>query len=820
MRDEPPPTLTLALPGAAVAFALGIVLGGWHVVGAGTWSAATALWIGLAWRSRAESRACLVGVLAAFVAVGAVRGTSIPTESEIEAPLERWLDTDVVLVGRLETLPDGLGDESRFTLVAELLRDEAGWHSIHARIRAVVPLAPRLLRPVRRVMLRGALRPIRDAGNPGELARAKAMHVAGLAATIRARGPEWVAPLANGETSGLALGERLWAWRARTVDLIEDSLPAEHAGVMAALLVGVTGGVGPDLNEIFVRTGTAHVLAVSGLNVALVVLAIHVPLRRLLGRSRWLAEEGRSRGVAAAVAWSVAVAYVFLAGAEPPAVRSLVASTCSLAAVWLGRPGTALASLSLGALGILAVSPEALWSISFQLSFAATAALVVADARWRWSKGFAGGDDLVARLARSASYSVAATGIASWVTLPLIVSTFGRFTLLGLVANPLAVPLLATAAVPIGLAGVGLAFVSERLAGWAFRLAEVPVAAGLGVLRGVASVRGCDGLVARCGAELAIAVTATALVALGVRSRRVRAAAVAFVLASAATVAVGPRLRALVATRASTVFLAVGHGDAAVLQLPHGGTVLVDAGPDPEERSGAGRSIVVPALLALGAKRVDLFVASHLQLDHVGGLASVLDQFEVREIWLPARVPVPRWFAPVLHKARARGAVIRSLDAASESRIASGVTLEVLHPPAHSEPLSANDGSLVLRVSEDGHALLFTGDLERRGEELLAGSGRSARAEALKVPHHGSITSSSFALLRAVEPRLAIVSAPRASSTHPSPEIVERFEALGARVLVTGWDGAIRLRWEKTGLTIGPALSTQRAAPSGSPRAR
>ncbi len=803
-----------ALPLAALALGSGIVLGERLRPGMPAIVIAALLLVGLGICWRANARRVARVLWTAFALVGVVQGARIPSELAAEQALAPWLDRDVVVVGRVASLPDGGADESRFTLIAEAIRDERGWHAVTARLRTLTPVAPPVLRDIERIAVRGALRPIRDAGNPGEAPRARGLHLAGFAATLRVRDAAWVVAL---DTPGAprSFAARIRSWRAHTAHLLEAALPAEHAAVLEALLIGLTGGVPDDLDEVFVRTGTAHVLAVSGLNVVLVVLAVHGPLAWLCGWSRRLSEEGRGLRLAALGAAGAAVAYVFLAGAEPPVVRAAVASVCALLAAALGRPHAALASLALGFVGIAALAPESLWSVSFRLSFVATAGLVLAAERMT-ATAMSGAvpRDGVSRLARGAAQTWLATLVATWATLPLTVGTFGRWTALGLVANPLALPLLGTLAVPVGLVGVALAPFSPSAATLAFRVAEVPVAAGLGILRGIAAWPGLDGHTALAPEMLALAGSALALLSLGAPRRVHRRAAGLGVVGVLAAALLGPRALALVRRTPEVVFLAVGHGDAAIVALPGGHTWLVDVGPPRDRRSGLGDSVVVRALAALGARRVDVLVASHLQSDHVGGLGAVLERFEIGELWLPRGVPIPAWFASELARAARRGTVILALDAANETLRHDGVVVDVLHPPPMHATLTSNDASLVLRVNLAGEHALFAGDVERAGEEILVAAGRDARAAVLKAPHHGSITSSSFALLRAVAPRLAIVSTSRSSRVHPAPTVAARYAALGVAMHSTGSEGAVTVRFGREAIEVRSARGAATTVPA------
>jgi competence protein ComEC len=259
---------------------------------------------------------------------------------------------------------------------------------------------------------------------------------------------------------------------------------------------------------------------------------------------------------------------------------------------------------------------------------------------------------------------------------------------------------------------------------------------------------------------------------------------------------------------ARVTFLDVGQGDAAVIEAPGGAVALVDGGGAFDDAFDPGERIVEPFLRSRGVSRVDVVALSHPHPDHLNGLRRILRRFPVGALWTSGDDGHNPEYAHLLALARA-GGVATPIPATAA---VGGAMLEPLGPfvstaDARGEAigpppgLSVNDASLVLRLSFAGRAVLFPGDLEADGEGELVGRralGQRVAADVLKVPHHGSRTSSSDELVAAVHPELAVISLGWRNRFHfPAPEVLARYAAAGATVLRTDRDGAVTV-------TIGP----------------
>jgi competence protein ComEC len=243
------------------------------------------------------------------------------------------------------------------------------------------------------------------------------------------------------------------------------------------------------------------------------------------------------------------------------------------------------------------------------------------------------------------------------------------------------------------------------------------------------------------------------------------------------------------------LMLDVGQGSAAVLRTA-GHTVVFDAGPRYSERFDAGRALVVPALRATGANRVDLLVLSHADSDHAGGAQGLRDGLPVRA---------------ELAGEPSAGSGTRRCAAGMRWR-QDGVEYRVLHP-REGDRREGNTASCVLRVEAAGRVLLLTGDIDAEAERaLLASDPAALRADVVLVPHHGSRSSSSPRFVGAVMPRYALVSAGfRNRFGHPHPEVAARWRAAGADVIGTPESGAVLLRVEHDGTIPPPVLWRERA---------
>jgi len=540
--------------------------------------------------------------------------------------------------------------------------------------------------------------------------------------------------------------------------------PGTERGLVLAMVLGDRSEIDEATAEAFRASGTYHVLALSGAQVALLAALLASGLRWLRA-GPW---------VEAGVTTLAIVAYAGFVGGDVPIARA----TLMAAAVLLGRalevdadPGNLL---GLAAFLLLADQPSAAADIGFQLSFGATLGILLLVAPL--TRG-------LPRLPLRLDLAIAASLAAQCALAPLLALHFHRLAPAAVLLNVAAVPLSAA----VLLAGFAVLFVSPLGTG---------LASAAGALAWVAAralrLSGDLGPAAAWldlrvpGPSLAVLALQVAGLGLILRGRRLRG--LALVVAAHAVLASGP-LSSAADGRLHLSVIDVGQGDSLLLRSPSGRAIVVDGGGSRDLRFDPGERRVAPELWRQGVSRIDAVLISHAHPDHAGVVPFLLRAFRVAMLWEgPAPIRDPAWQrldAALVASGVRRLAVARGMRVDWD-----GARIAVLGPaPPPGPPLRVrNEDSVVLDVRFGDVHLLLTGDVTGEAERAL----RPPASLVVKVPHHGSRTSSSAALTGATRPRVAIVSSgARNPFGHPHPEVIERYARAGALVLRTDRDGTV-----------------------------
>ncbi len=607
----------------------------------------------------------------------------------------------------------------------------------------------------------------------------------------REPGADW--PVTPGDDAPTGI---LRAAKARASDRLRRLLPPDVSPVARALVLAERDDLPGALRTRFAEAGLAHLLAISGLHVGLIAAAIGLLLRSFAGPSR-----------AAVGAAAVVAVYVAAIGAPPSAVRaSLLLAGWAVARV-RGLPARAWDLLGGAAIVALLSDPLVLVEPGFQLSFAGFSGLGAGAAVWRGHAGGPVGQGRAAygpfgRLPRGARRHLKLVGLAMAsgtgafvATAPIVAAHFQHVAPASLISHFAGTPLVGGA---IGALAMALVL-PPPLDALSAAAAATIIRIMMTLADWIAGLPGAHGAIAG-PSGFTWAAFALLLAALWrwLRWGRVRSALMPLAAAAALVVA-GPALYSRVPGGLSLICsLDVGQGDAAVLRTALGRWILFDAGPSFGKRD-AGRDVVLPLLRRYGARRIDLFVLSHPDLDHAGGFEAIHESVPVFRV-LDSGHPIPKpSYARFLARTEDDG--IRWLQASEGDAVSlDNVTIRVLGPPEVGEESTgngrANETSLLLRVSI-GRALVYlnTGDATAAAEQaLLAAWGPdSLRADLLKVGHHGSRSSSATDFLSAVRPSTAIISAGRGNAYgHPHQSVLDRLAQAGIpRVWRTDRDGTL-----------------------------
>lgn len=680
------------------------------------------------------------------------------------------LSADFALTGVVAGFPSAAPGQITFAFAVAKPRPPG----VPARIRLTWYDAPAGVGPGDSLRVTARLRPPRGTRNPGGFDYERWLLVEGYGATGYVRDGALAAP-------GAGLAARWLRFRGLLAERIGAAVgDADAAALVTALALGERFRFTEQHWADFRRTGTSHLVAVSGMHVALLGLVVFALLRFV-----WLRLPAPLASydleVAAGASVLATFYYAALTGFAVPAQRSLVMIAVALAVLVARRAVSPMQLLAATLLAVLVFDPFAPLAASFWLSFVAVAVLLALAVPRPLMSGAHG------LIARGRDGAFAFVRLQWWIGLalvPMTVAYFGEISAVGPLVNLVAIPLFNLVLVPFTvLATIGLSL--DTLAPHVTQLvAAVGSLASITVrcLHAVATLPGAAHAVplppwpalAVAGCGVALAVGGGAL-----PGRRLAWLALLPLFV--------PALRLPEVGTARAVVLDVGHG-LAVLVETRQHRLLFDAGPVSRSGFDAGAEVVVPALRSAGRRGLERLVVSHADNDHAGGAAAVVAAFPGVDVEKgPDATALPGTVCERGHQ--------WEWD---------GVRFAILHPSADFAA-RGNDSSCVLAVTAGAATLLVTGDVERLGEGALLT--QPIAADVVVVPHHGSATSSSPAFVAAVGASVAIVSAGFANRWgFPRPEVRQRWEQAGAAVVVTGEAGAVSVELGPEGA----AVSTER----------
>jgi competence protein ComEC len=756
------------------------------------------------------------------------------------------------IVGVIDNRPVASRSRFKFILRTETLSAKKTSFAVTGKIRVTVSgNIPRLFRGDR-VALVSKIRSIQNFKNPGGFDYKRYMAFKGVRASAYVAGERLTI---RKRRIKKGLGRLIDDARSSICSLIEKAGSTESQGVLKALIVGDRDSIPPALREAFNRAGVGHLLAISGLHIGIVATWAFFSLAWLLSYCKPLLRHAWSKKAAVVLSMIPVFAYGLLAGMSPSTQRAVIMVTIFLLTFLFEREHDLVNTLALAAMLILIIDPPALFSISFQLSFAAV--LVIIYSLSRVPNPWLSDQNRMLKpkflLIKQKLFSFfAASFFAITGTIPLLMLYFNQVSLAGFFVNIIIVPLIGFMVVPLGLLAVFLYPLSAFGASVFLKTGAAVLSPALGIVKffaklPYAAVKTVTPTYFEIGLyyllfwallnfkrmrptlaaeqNLPDAEKRTRRMFMGkelfrtaARHKIARIIVAIVIIAAIADTFYWMHQRFWHADLRVTV-IDVGHGSSALLELPEGYNIMIDGGGFSDNAIfDIGARIVAPLLWRKKIKSIETLILSHPNSDHLNGLIYIAENFNVKEVWTNNQAAGTIGYDKFMTAIEKNNIRLPAFKTLPRLHAINGVRLELLHPPVDFAKKSKrewwrdlNNNSLVIKVTLGSKSFLFPGDIKARAEtELIAATGDHLSSTILIAPHHGSKTSSSGVFLDRVNPDVVIISSGwKSRFGFPHQPVLDRYKQRGAHIFETARHGAVTMTTDGRSITIKSAITDE-----------
>ncbi|MEW6380532.1 MAG: DNA internalization-related competence protein ComEC/Rec2 [bacterium] len=725
----------------------------------------------------------------------------------------------ITLVGRIIEPPEKFSQRVRLHLEVQkiILPEQNIMTSARAQLNWYKPKIPCQFYDT--VQITAHLEAPQDYKNPGGFSYSKYLSQKGICATgsIRmlslckeAKTIPWTKSILRA----------VYGFRWRASEYIENTIPQPGSSILQAILLGERYKVSNRIKDLFSEAGAIHLLSISGFHIATLALAVFACFRGIL---RALPDRLfeilcciiRPSSLAALFSIPVIILYTVMTGSKTTTIRACIMVSSYFLALLFERRRSLFRPLVLAALAILLWQPDALFKLDFQLTFLASSGIVFILAcdfpRHLNPDSGLSLQGILVRLKDSLFLSCCLSLAAFLMTSPLVAYTFNLISPIGIVTNLAAIPLV-SGILYAGLGGILALPLHPGLAAHFFRIAAFLARLMISLSATITRIAGAfvylpsppKAAIMAIYGSLVIAAFIFHFLTRSISPRKKTGLLIAFLLLAFVLMP----LLLLFMTRPprfipndtlTVTFLDVGRGDACVIQTPGGKYILIDGGGSYNNEFDFGHRLIAPYLWHKRIPRLDLVVLSHPHPDHLNGLLFVLKHFDTACVWKTKERSDSREYRLFEDIIREKKVPLHIVAAGEEAEL-DGVFLQVLAAGNLPDlPISSkitykeeNNRSLVLKLSYRQVSFLFTGDIEAKAERCLLSLGEKLRSTVLKVPHHGSRSSSSIPFLRMVLPQTAVFSGRSyGRQKFPHPKTLERYRKLPCRIYRTDLDGAI-----------------------------
>ncbi|PKN53423.1 MAG: DNA internalization-related competence protein ComEC/Rec2 [Deltaproteobacteria bacterium HGW-Deltaproteobacteria-13] len=675
------------------------------------------------------------------------------------------------------------------------------------------------------IRFHSTLKKIQSFKNPGNFNYERILSFRGISASGFISNSSGIILLRNNSLSSIRL--KLESFRLYLKQIIYRNASSPQREVLEAMTIGNQNEIPADVRDNFNKTGTSHILSISGLHIGMVGAITFLFIFFILKISEYMMLRFNVIKLAATAAFFMVLIYACIAGMGVAVMRTTLMAFIFLIALLLGKQKDLYNTLAAAGLMILVISPEAVFDISFQLSFLSVLALIYIVPRFSdipfmkhstlplWMQG----------VIRYLYLSIIVCLAATIGTLPFIMYYFNRVSSVTIIANLIAVPLLGTLTLAISMLFILSAFFSPAIAGYFIKLASYFTELSINIINKLAALPFSYFTATTPNIiEIIFFYLFIFLVIQFIDERKkknikdgfspVRFRILKYLLVMTIIFFIADTTYLAVRDKFSSdlkiTVMDVGQGNSNLIQFPGGKKMVIDGGGFSESSFDVGKAVIAPFLYHQRISHIDTAVLSHPHPDHLLGLIYILNNFGTGQVW-KSNLPVDSETFPEWEKTiRLNNIHIDPVSNKDPERILNGVRVKVLWPPDYSlqdiNDLSygeANDSSLVLKITFGKINFLFPGDISSDIEKQLIQSKADLQSDVLVVPHHGSNHSSSAEFIKAVACRYAIVSAGKSNVfKHPHPSVLERYQEAGVMVFRTDRDGAISLTTDGNNLHI------------------
>lgn len=717
--------------------------------------------------------------------------------------------TETVVIGTLSSMANFDGTDSQATIAAEYLRFADRPELQPATGKILLRLAgpwPDDLIPGDKLAVRATLKRPESSRTSGVFDYASFLAQKDIWITGFVRTPVYLHRL--DEIRSLAHTLRYLSERIRTEigRKIDAAVPEENRGVYRAILIGDRSRVDPATLETFKGSGTMHILAISGLHMAVIGALLYLVFYRLLSRSEWILLRFSVRKAAAFLSMPLLVCYGLLAGMNTPVMRAVIMSCVVIVAVCTDRRKSPSTLLAFAAMVILALDPIQVYTASFQLSFSAVIGILFlypALQKLTFPDISRPNPSFRIKIANWLLSGLLVSIVATLATTPIALHFFNRFSLVGIAANLVVEPLICLWNLTAGFFAIVFLFLQPDISDLLLSFGSIGLDIALRVTRFFSSYSWSTLWLPSPALWLMILYYLALIGAIFSAIRRNRLCVVGVLLFAGCCLIMFVPLRIISPDKRDDLritFLDVGQGSSTLLEYPSGLNILIDGGGPAFRSTSVGERIIAPLLWHKGIRKLDAIAITHPDADHYNGLDFIVKHFSPSFIWVRDTVGHDTSYRQLMELAAQENIAV--IVPEQGQRLGRGgeyvECIENLAIKQNPESVADNrqqaNAGIVLKGCFDKRCTLFPGDIGRGEEKFLIDLEHDLAADLLLAPHHGSITSNSPDFLTAVSPQLLVVSAGRSGGGHfPHHNLVDECKKRQLPLMTTSRLGTLNI---------------------------